>query len=82
VRFALSGEGGGTWVVRVRDAALAVDGPDADGADAHATIRATAADYLKIANGELSGAEAFSAQKLVIEGDMGRAAELSTLGVM
>jgi adenosylmethionine-8-amino-7-oxononanoate aminotransferase len=82
VQFALSGEGGGTWVVRVRDAALAVDGPDADGTGAHATIRATAADYLKIANGELSGAEAFSAQKLVIEGDMGRAAELSTLGVM
>jgi adenosylmethionine-8-amino-7-oxononanoate aminotransferase/putative sterol carrier protein len=82
VQFALGGDGGGTWLVTVRDSALSVEQLDAERADAPVTIRADAADYLKIANGELSGAEAFSAQRLTVDGDLGRAAELATLGLM
>ncbi len=85
VRFALEGDGGGTWVVTIRDGALSVERPDGEQAGeqgaTQVTIRADAADYLKIANGELSGADAFSAQRLVVEGDLSQAAALASIGV-
>lgn len=80
VQFVLTGDGGGTWVVTVRDGALTLD--DGERGDAAVTIRASADDYLRIANGELSGAEAFSTQKLTIDGDLALAAKLAELGLM
>lgn len=82
VQFALSGDDGGHWVVTIRDAVLAVERTSTEAADADVTIRADAADYLRIANGELSGAEAFSTQKLTIDGDIAQAAKLAELGLM
>lgn len=82
VRFDLSGSGGGVWLVTVRDGALVV-GNGGDGATkADVTIRASAGDYLQIANGDLSGADAFSTQRLAIDGDLGQAAKLGELGLM
>ena len=46
------------------------------------TIRATSADFVRLVNGELSGADAFSAQRLRAEGDLGAAASLMSLGIM
>ncbi len=81
VCFALSGEGGGFWSVRVADAVLDVARHDEE-PSASATIRASAADYVRIINGELSGAEAFTTQQLVVDGDLGQAATLAQLGLM
>jgi putrescine aminotransferase len=82
VQFALTGEGGGTWIVTVRDAELAVVAVDAERANASVTIRATATDYVRIANGDLSGADAFTTQRLSIDGDLALAGSLASLGLM
>lgn len=82
MQFALTGDSGGFWTVTVRDSTLTVEQPDTERGDAQATIRADAADYLRIANGDLSGAEAFSAQRLTIDGDLALAAELAALGLL
>jgi len=82
VQYALSGEGGGTWIVAIRGGALTVDRADAERADARATVRADASTYLRIANGELSGAEAFSTQRLVIDGDLAQVVALAELGLV
>lgn len=82
VQFALTGDGGGTWVVTIRDGALTVDKANVERADAAVTMRAAADDYLRIANGEMPGAEAFSTQKLSVDGDLAQAAKLAELGLM
>ena len=82
VAFVLEGPGGGTWVVVIGDGDLAIDGPDGDATEATVTIRAGASDYVRIANGELDGAEAFSTQRLNIDGDLTVAVTLSRLGLM
>jgi hypothetical protein len=83
VAFALSGAGGGTWTVTIRDGTLAMTGPT-DGPDGEpaVTIRAAAEDYVRIANGDLDGAEAFSTQRLGVDGDLTAAVLLSQLGLM
>jgi putative sterol carrier protein len=78
-RFELSGEGGGSWTVTVRDASLEVARVGAD--EAHVVFRATASDYLAIVNGDLGGADAFSSGRLSVEGDLNQAAALSQLGL-
>ncbi len=82
VQFVLTGESGGTWIVTVHDGKLDVETVELERTDAAATIRATAADYVRIANGDLSGADAFTTQRLAIDGDLGLAASLATLGLM
>jgi putrescine aminotransferase len=76
------GNGGGAWIVTIRDQALVVERAPTERPDASVTIRASAADYLRIANGELSGAEAFSTERLAIDGDLAQAAKLAELGLM
>ena len=51
-------------------------------ADAAATVCASAADFTKIVNGELSGADAFISQQLAVEGDLDAAASLMALGIL
>lgn len=82
VQFALTGDDGGTWLLTVGHGSSTVDELDAESADATITLRSSAADYLRIANAELSVVDAFSAQRMAIEGDMGKAAALATLGLM
>ncbi len=81
VQYALTGEHGGTWILAVRDGALTIDTAPAERADATVTIRADAASYLQIANGDLSGAEAFNTRRLVIDGDLAQMAVLAELGL-
>ncbi len=50
--------------------------------DASATVRASAEDFTKIVNGELSGADAFISQQLAVDGDLDAAASLMALGVL
>jgi hypothetical protein len=81
VGFVFEGEGGGTWLLSVHDGAVSCAPADPLG-DVAATIRATAKDFVKIVNGELSGADAFMSQQLVVDGDLGAAAQLMSLGII
>jgi putrescine---pyruvate transaminase len=81
VQYALTGASGGTWVLAIRDGALTIDAAAAERTDVAATVRADAAIYLQIANGDLSGAEAFSTRRLVIDGDLAQIAKLAELGI-
>ena len=83
-QFALSDEGGTTafWVVTIRNGTITVERLASEHREAAVTIRAGASDYVRIANGELSGAEAFSTQRLTIDGDLARAAKLAELGLI
>ncbi len=80
VAYDLSGEGGGQYTVVVSDGTLEVrDGIDPAAAS---VTRASAADYVAIINGDLSGADAFGDGRLAIDGDLGAGARLGALGVM
>src|SRR5262249_10929601 len=81
VQYALTGPSGGTWILAIRDGALSIDPAAAERTDVAATIRADATSYLQIANGELSGAEAFRTGRLVIDGDLARIVKLAELGL-
>jgi len=81
VAFDLTGEGGGTWTLIV-DTTGADIGEGDPGAAVSATIRAEAADFVKIINGELSGAEAFMNEKLSVHGDLDAAVQLMSLGIL
>ncbi len=82
VQYALSGDAGGTWIVAIRNGKLSIDRAIEEQAGAAATVRADAANYLRIVNGDLSGAEAFSTRQLVIEGDLAQVAKIAELGLV
>jgi len=84
VAFALSGEGGGTWVLIASGAGveIAERDPLVSGDTVAATIRAEASDFVKIICGELSGADAFISEKLSVHGDLDAAAQLMSLGIL
>jgi adenosylmethionine-8-amino-7-oxononanoate aminotransferase/putative sterol carrier protein len=82
VQYALTGESGGVWIVAIRDRQITVERAASERAGAAATLRADAAVYLQIVNGELSGAEAFSTRRLAIDGDLASVARLAELGLV
>ena len=82
VQFALSGEGGGIWLLEVHDGSVTVTNPPAPSPEAAATVRASADDFIKILNGHLSGADAFMSQQLAVDGDLDAAAGLMALGIL
>lgn len=81
VAFALAGEGGGTWVLMASAQGVEIEERD-PGDTVAATIRAQADDFVKIVNGELSGADAFISEKLAVDGDLNAAAQLMSLGIL
>ena len=67
-QFELSGDGGGTYHVKVEDGSMAVaEGP---APTANATIKMKGEDYVKMVNGKLSGTMAFLKGQMKIAGDM------------
>jgi len=68
VQFNLTGDGGGTWTVKIAEGKCEV----AEGAAQapNATVTAAAADYLALTRGELNPMSAFMSGKLKITGDM------------
>ncbi len=82
VQFVLEGEGGGVWLLEARDGKVTVTRRGEPSGEAAATIRATASDFTKIVNGELSGADAFISQQLAVDGDLDAAAGLMALGIL
>lgn len=66
-QFVLSGSGGGSWYVQIKDGKLTVK--EGTGPNPTATMRASAEDYLKIANGQMNKMFAFIRGKLKVDGD-------------
>lgn len=67
LQFELSGEGGGTWYVEIKDGKCKVK--EGTGPNPDATLKASASDYKKIADGEMNKMVAFLRGKLKVEGD-------------
>jgi putative sterol carrier protein len=74
-KFVLDGEGGGTWVMNLKDNPGVYEG---DG-EAQCTIKMNAKDYVDMLEGRANGQQLFFAGKLKIEGDMGLAMKLQKL---
>jgi putative sterol carrier protein len=67
-QFELAGEGGGTYHVTVADGAMTVaEGPSPSPS---ATLKMSADNYVKMANGELNGAMAFMKGQLKVTGNV------------
>jgi len=77
IQIDLSGDGGGTWWLKIKDGKAetgrgAVEKPDL-------TLSAAAADYVQILTGKLDGAVAFMSGKLRVKGDITLAVKFGTL---
>lgn len=77
LEFNITGEGGGTWTATIDGGELSVTEGEAE--DPSMSLTCTADDFVKIANGELSGVNAFMMGKLKIDGDMSMAMKLQQL---
>jgi putative sterol carrier protein len=77
IQFNLSGDGGGTWHVAIKDGACSVT----EGAHTspNMTMTMAASDYVDMINGKLNGQMAFMSGKLKIAGDMGLAMKMQSL---
>lgn len=67
LQFKLSGDGGGEWYIEIKDGKCKVK--EGTGPNPEATLKASASDYKKIADGEMNKMVAFLRGKLKIEGD-------------
>ncbi|MCC6699377.1 MAG: SCP2 sterol-binding domain-containing protein [Candidatus Hydrogenedentes bacterium] len=76
-QFAISGDGGGDWHVKIADGAAQVVAGVAESPSI--TLTASAEDWLKIVSGQLSGQTAFLTGKLKIKGDMSLAMKLQSV---
>lgn len=67
-QFNLTGDGGGIWHIKVEDGSWTV----VEGAhsDPSATITADAANYVKIANGDMNGLRAVMTRKMTVAGNL------------
>ena len=77
-KFVLDGDGGGTYVINLKDEVGVTEG---DG-DAMCTIKMEAQDYVDMVEGKANGQQLFFTGKLKIEGDMGLAMKLQKLTEM
>ena len=77
IQFNLTGDGGGTYHIVVKDGAVTVN--DGAAASPNMTMTVSATDYLDIQSGKLNGQMAFMSGKMKIAGDMGLAMKMQTL---
>lgn len=75
IQYEITGEGGGSWCVTVRDGTCTVT----SGTAPNPTLTLTMAgqDWLDMLAGKLSGQMAFMSGKLKLKGDMGLAMKLA-----
>src|SRR5262245_8658689 len=71
-KFVLDGEGGGTYVINLKDNPGVTEG---DG-EAQCTIKMSAKDYVDMVEGRVSGQRLFFTGRLKIKGDMRLAMKL------
>ncbi len=77
IQFNLTGDGGGSWNVAIKEGACTVS----EGAHAspNMTMTMAAQDYVDMITGKLNGQMAFMSGKLKIAGDMGLAMKMQSL---
>jgi putative sterol carrier protein len=68
IQFQLSGEGGGNWTLTIEDRKCTVS--EGITPAANATVQMTAADYVALAAGKLSGMKAFMSGRVKASGDI------------
>lgn len=71
MQFNLTGEGGGTFYAEVKNGVLSVEPYEYYDRDAALTMSVDV--FLKLMNQELDPVEAYTKQKLFVEGDVGKA---------
>ena len=74
VQFHLEGEGGGDWLLSIREGACSVK-RGTSGA-ARLTLKALASDYLAIVTGKQDAMSAFAQGKIKLKGDLALAMKL------
>ncbi len=74
IQYHLTGEGGGDWVITIKDGQCVVEPGTAE--NPRLTLTAEAADYLAIVTGKLNPMNAFAEGKLKLKGDLGLAMKL------
>ena len=74
-KFVLTGDGGGTWLVNLKDAPGITEG---DGA-ADCTLTLAADDFVQLLDDPASGQHLFFSGKLQVDGDIGLALKLQQL---
>ena len=67
-QFELSGDGGGTWAVKVADGGIEVIEGGVDEPDSVVTAKAD--NYIKIANGDINGLRAVMTRKMKVKGNL------------
>ena len=77
LRFNITGEAGGIWSVSFADGSVEV--VDGDGGDAEFTVKMKDKNFVKMMNGDISGAAAFMSGKLRFKGDVSKAIKLRGL---
>ncbi len=76
IQYHLSGEGGGSWVIRIADGTCTVEEGVAENPDL--TLRMDAEDYVDLITGKLDPMTAFMTGKLQLEGDFTLATRLQS----
>ena len=74
-KFVITGDGGGTWVVNLKDDIGVTEGD----ADSGCTVTVADSDFVDIIEGRLNGQMDFMQGKLKIDGDMSLAMKLQTV---
>lgn len=76
--FEITGDDGGEWTVTFTDGGVDVQ-PGGDKAAAEFSVKMKAKNFVKMMNGEVSGANAFMTGKLKFKGDVSKAMKLRGL---
>ena len=77
IQFNLTGDGGATYHIVVKDGVATVN--EGAAATPNMTMTVAAQDYLDIQSGKLNGQMAFMSGKMKIAGDMGLAMKMQSL---
>lgn len=76
--FEITGDDGGEWTVTFEDDGVDVK-PGGDKADAEFSVKMKSKNFVKMMNGDMSGANAFMTGKLKFKGDVSKAMKLRGL---
>lgn len=76
-QFEISGAGGGTWHVAVKDGEMTVnEGPHPSPSS---VVTSAAEDYVKIANGDINGLRAVMTRKMKVSGNLVMARKMQNM---
>jgi putative sterol carrier protein len=77
IRLELTGEGGGSWTIRIADADFEL--VEGSSESATSTLTMSAQDFVGLVNGEVNAMAAFMQGRIRLEGDLGLAMKFQTI---